>query len=240
MIEQTYPGPEDHRQHFVCLLPAFRDPRYLRVNGAPVFMVYRPLDVPDRRATLDLWRSMAREAGLPGIHFLAEHSDPMWDPRAEGYDAFVNMRALERRRSWAPWSQPLTKVKTKILDIRRRPTVLDYADLADYVVPQVASDLAIPCVLPNWDNTPRSGWKGLVMHGSTPELFGQQLDRALERCATRQTPDPLLFIKSWNEWAEGNCLEPGRLHGHGYLKVLKARLEQARESYPADRQRGGR
>ena len=224
LIEQTYPGPDDHRKHFECLLPAFRDPRYLRVNGCPVFMVFRPLELPDTRATLDLWRAMARAAGLPGMHFLAQHWDPMWDPRPHGYDAFVNASAFKRRRSWVPWSQPLTKLKNKLMDLRRRPTVVSYADLIDHLVPDTASDLAIPCVLPNWDNTPRSSWKGLVMQGSTPELFGRQLDKALKRCAQSPAPDKLLFIKSWNEWAEGNHLEPGRQHGHGYLEVLKSRL----------------
>lgn len=227
LIEQTYPGPEDHQRHFESLLPAFRDPRYLRVDGAPVFMVYKPLDIPGGRTTLDRWRAMAREAGLPGIYFLAEYFDPMWDPLTEGFDAFVNMRPLQRRRSWVPWNQPLTKVKTKLLDMRQRPTVLNYADLADHMVPKVASNWAIPCVLPNWDNTPRSGWKGLVFEGSTPDLFGRVLDRALVRCASRKAKDNFLFVKSWNEWAEGNFLEPSRAFGHGYLEMMRDRMHAA-------------
>ena len=227
LVEQTYPGPDDHRRHFESLLPAFLDPRYLKVDGAPVFMVYRPLELPDSRATLDLWRAMAREAGLPGMYFLAQFWDPQWDAQAHGFDAFMNMRSIARRRQWAPWSQPVEKFRGKLLDIRRRPTVLRYADMLDYFVPDTASDRAIPCVLPNWDNTPRSGWKGLVLEGSTPALFGCQVDRALVRCAARKAPDNLLFVKSWNEWAEGNCLEPSRAFGHGYLEALRDRLNAA-------------
>lgn len=225
LIDQTYPGRADHQAHFEnALLPAFQDTRYLRVNGKPVFMVYRAQDLPECNQTLQLWRDMARAAGLPGLYLLGDHSDPFWDAEALGFDAFVNARSIQRRRDWVPWSQPVAKLRGRALDLLGRPTIVDYASQIDYFVPQVASPLAIPCVLPNWDNTPRSGARGFVLRGSTPELFGQQIERALERAPGRQAPDNLLFVKSWNEWAEGNHLEPGRRFGRAYLEVLRAKL----------------
>jgi len=224
LVEQKYPGLDDEAAHFEVLLPAFRDRRYLKVDGRPVFMIYQPEDLPDGPKGLERWRAMARDAGLPGLYLIAEHDDPYWDCRANGYYAFVNMRHLRRRRRWVPWSRPVEKLMGKWLDLTRRPTVKAYADLIDYFVPEAASPLAIPCVLPRWDNTPRSGYRGLVLEGATPERFGHQLDRALRRCRQRQANDNLLFVKSWNEWAEGNCLEPSRLYGHGYLEVIRDRL----------------
>ena len=222
LIEQLYPGRADHERHFrEALLPAFLDPRYLRVNGKPVFMVYRAQDLPDCRQTLQLWRDMAQAAGLPGLYLLADHGDPFWDAAALGFDAFVNARPIQRRRDWVPWTQPLAKLRGRALDWLGRPTIEDYASRVDYFVPEHASPSAIPCVLPNWDNTPRSGARGFVLQGSTPALFGLQLKRALQRVRQRRSEDQLLFVKSWNEWAEGNHLEPGRRFGHSYLETLR-------------------
>ncbi len=231
LIEQRYPGREDEEQHFEVLLRAFQDPRYLRVQGKPVFMVYRPLDLPDAKTTLEHWRMLARRAGLPGLYLLGVSHDPEWDCRRLGFDAFLNMRGLQRRRSWLPWSQPRAKIRNKLMDKLGRPTVVDYAGQLDYFVPPKASNDAIPCVLPNWDNTPRSGARGTVLEGATPEKFALQMQRGLERVSARDAEDDLLFIKSWNEWAEGNFLEPGRRYGHAFLEVVRDSLAR----YRADR-----
>lgn len=229
LAEQRYPGREDHERHFQTLLPAFQDPRYLRVDGKPAFMVYDPRDLPDSLAVTSLWREMAIKAGLPGLYLIGEASNPHWPARQLGFDAFVNMRALERRRQWVPWRRPIAKLSGKALDLLGRPTVRRYDRLASYFVPSDASQDAIPCVLPGWDNTPRSGARGLVLEGGTPEAFAQQLERAFDRCDARQGADNLLFVKSWNEWAEGNHLEPGRRYGYGHLQVLRDGL---RKRYP--------
>src|SRR3990170_1056122 len=89
LIEQTYPGIEDHRQHFETLLSAFHDKRYLKVEGKPLFVVYSPMDLPDSPRVMELWRELAVRAGLPGLFFVAEHWDPEWDPKPYGYDAVV-------------------------------------------------------------------------------------------------------------------------------------------------------
>ena len=70
LIEQTYPGEADDRAHFTMLLPAFRDRRYIRVNGKPLLAIYQPLRLPDPAAFNQLWQLMAKEAGLPGLHII--------------------------------------------------------------------------------------------------------------------------------------------------------------------------
>ena len=79
-----------------------------------------------------------------------------------------------------------------------------------------------PSVVPNWDNTPRAGYNGVILHGSTPELFGGHVREVLASVAHRAADERIVFIKSWNEWAEGNYLEPDLRHGHGYLDALRA------------------
>ena len=78
--------------------------------------------------------------------------------------------------------------------------------------------------MPNWDNTPRSGSNGLVLHNSTPELFRRQLKKAIAIAKDVNSDKNIIFIKSWNEWAEGNYLEPDRRFGMGYLEVIREEL----------------
>lgn len=86
--------------------------------------------------------------------------------------------------------------------------------------------MSFPCVIPNWDNTPRSGKKGRVLHGSTPSQFRLHVRRAVEQLQARPFEHRILVVKSWNEWGEGNHLEPDLRFGHQYLQVLKEELYQ--------------
>lgn len=79
----------------------------------------------------------------------------------------------------------------------------------------------LPSVLPNWDNTPRSGPRGVVFEGATPALFEQYLRKALSRVQGRPRETSIIFLKAWNEWAEGNYVEPDARYGHGYLDAIR-------------------
>jgi hypothetical protein len=78
-----------------------------------------------------------------------------------------------------------------------------------------------PSAIPNWDNTPRSGHRGVVLHESTPELFKIHLNDVVSLVRGRPRERRLVFVKSWNEWAEGNYLEPDQRYGHAYLQVVR-------------------
>lgn len=221
LIEQTYPGESDERMHFECLLPAFRDPRYLRINNKPVFMVYQPESLPHSRTFISRWKRWAIESGLDGLYFTAEHADPFWDSAKYGFDSFVNVPEIPRRKKRISWRKPWLKIKNRYLDFMGYPSRIDYRTLKNHVVPKDASPMAIPCVLPNWDNTPRSGSRGVVFENATPDLFEELLFRAFNRAPSQEGGERLVFIKSWNEWAEGNVLEPSMYHGRSYLEALR-------------------
>lgn len=225
LMEQTYPGPADEQAHFRFLLEAFTDNRYLLVNGKPVFYIFRPEQLPDPAAFVDRWQTMASKAGFPGLYLLAEVSDLIGDgPRytaieAAGFDAGVYVRIPANT----------TVVDRLKMRFRRKvfggPEVYSLAEFLPHPPSSLRSPLH-PCVYPNWDSTPRSGRRGIVITGTSPEAFGRHVQEGLQRTLRFRPDERLLFVKSWNEWAEGNYLEPDRVHGLRYLEVLASRLAQ--------------
>ena len=225
LIEQTYPGARDYESHFGFLLKAFRDPRYLRVEGKPVYVVHRPLDIPDVRRVMELFRSLAAAAGLEGLHLVGVTPHQVWDPKQYGLDALVVQR-MPALNGHVPWRYPSAKLKAKLRG--NRLTVLRYADwLGHLITPHTARREYYPCLLPNWDNTPRSGMNGLVLEGSTPGLFRRHVREAVTKVREKPWQHRLVFLKSWNEWAEGNHVEPDARFGRGYLEALRAELSAA-------------
>lgn len=242
LVEQTYPGPDDHERHFHALLPAFHDARYLRVHGKPLFAVFRPKQLPATEAYIAQWQDLARRNGLPGIHFVAHLFDHELDfPwRTTGYDGAVTTNELKvmRRRLWQIAAERRRRhglldaaqgtgrlVAHRILQrlLRWPGGVHYYRDAMLFFKSQEALDQGCyPSVVPGWDNTPRAGPKGIVLHGACPELFAEHLRDILAAVAHRPAEDRLVFVKSWNEWAEGNYLEPDRRFGHAYLDAVRS------------------
>ncbi|PWG61709.1 glycosyltransferase WbsX family protein [Spiribacter halobius] len=229
LIEQVYPGMDDHAAHFDYLLRAFEDPRYIRVDGRPLFLIYKPDDIPDLERVVSYWRYRARAAGLGGLHLVGiSHRSERWDPRERGLDACA-MQALPVINGRIPRRHPLTKLKAWLKGAEAKLSIYDYARVLGSLLRQRSVDFDdYPIALPNWDNTPRSGWRGLVLQGSTPELFRQHFRDAVARVADRDPEKRLVFIKAWNEWAEGNHLEPDLRYGHGYLEAIRAELVAGR------------
>ncbi len=222
LIEQTYPGMNDHKAHFYWLLNAFTDHRYITVDGKPIFLIYRPDDIPEIHKVADFWRELAIKSGLKGLHLVGiSHWSPMWNPQARGLDAFILQR-LPLRNGYIHWQFPL--IKLRMLTSRRKYdiSIYSYEKVMGFLLQKNKTDfLDYPCVLPNWDNTPRCGLDGLVLHGSTPELFRIHLRMALEKIGDYPPEHRIIFLKAWNEWAEGNHIEPDLRFGHGYLEVIK-------------------
>jgi hypothetical protein len=222
LMEQTYPGSTDYEAHFNELLKAFKDKRYLRVEGKPLFIIYKPKDVPNVSEVARLFRQMAVQSGLPGLYLVGVAHLADWDPKAHGFDAVVQQN-LPGLKSRVPWRYPLLKLKAKLGG--HRLTIYDYKELVDTFVPDKTRELEyLPCLIPGWDNTPRSGMNGLVMQGATPELFRRSVRQALHNVAGKPPEHRLVFLKSWNEWAEGNHMEPDLRDGHSYLDALHAEI----------------
>lgn len=228
LIEQTYPGMADHDAHFDWLLAAFRDRRYITVDGKPVLLIYDAPDIPDVKRVMDHWRERALRAGLPGLYLVGVAFRALgWDPRTCGLDAST-WQPLPQKDGHIPWRYPHVKMRMKLARGKYRFTVYDYREVLDSLLRRRKPDwVDHPTVLPNWDNTPRSGLNGMVLHEATPELFRIHLRRALDMCADLPAERRLVFVKAWNEWAEGNHLEPDQRFGHGFLEVVRDEVRRA-------------
>jgi len=225
LMEQTYPGREDEERHFRLVEEAFRDPRYLKVDGRPIFYVYKPRRIPECRRFVEHWQNLAVKAGLDGIYFIGEDvyidKDP-WDFRANGFDAVVpNSPGVAFLRLAKKRFLPRYLVPRLIHKILGHPVRFKYQDFIEHNQVEPGHDDFYPSVVPNWDNTPRVGRRGFVLTHPSRELFRRQLQYAVRQVQDRREDRRIVFLKSWNEWAEGNYLEPDLRHGKSYLEVCR-------------------
>jgi hypothetical protein len=226
LIEQTYPGRQDYIAHFHAVLPAFQDPRYVTVDGKPLFYVYAPREMPNALEFTDLWRELAVKAGLKGLYLVGEGSVAA-RMRKNGFDAGVETNHFPPLRTWRPWSTPVARLRWewhKRAGRLAKPTIYRYEDVWETFVKQVGPSPHVEqhaCLLPGWDNTPRSGRGGLVLRDSTPELFRRQVQNVVSLGAQEPLEHRVVLLKSWNEWAEGNYVEPDLRFGRGYLEVVR-------------------
>jgi len=220
LMEQRYPGIEDIKNHFYHLLPAFKDDRYIKVDGKPFFIVYDVKDLPDPAAFAKLFNELAVENGLKGIHLVGGNifTDD-WDPLSMGFNAKVTNG----------FNAALKKIQARDFSFRDRIIAklggskinkIDHIEVVKEMDFSYKKNM-YPLVVPNWDNTPRSGKRGYIFNNSTPQLFATQLKKSAEWLKKTRDEEKFIFIKSWNEWAEGNYLEPDTRYGFRFLEEVK-------------------
>lgn len=222
LIEQTYPGDEDYIRHFYALLPAFKDTRYIRIRKKPLFGVYAAKDLPDPAHFIALWNELACKEGLEGIHFTAIGFTPSDASRLlkQGFNSVLYDTMFKKELS-----RYFSVLMHKVF---RLPILIDYRYYTRLVLENIkVSPRLFPCIIPNFDHTPRSGRRGNVMYNSTPGKWRLLLDRLFLLLADKDPEENVVFIKSWNEWGEGNYLEPDLKFGNAYLEELRAALDKA-------------
>ena len=227
LMEQLYPGDADYELHFRTLLPAFRDSRYIRVDGKPLFMVYNPDELPDAPHFIALWQRLAQAEGLPGIHFVGQtdHASEIDRLRSLGFDAVNVVRLFDFFRKDFSFVE---KAWMKLMRIGfGRGRIVDYARAARFFTGvEDRREDCYPTLIPNWDHSPRSGRKGHILVRSTPAKFRTHVEATLRNLAGKPEEHRVVFLKSWNEWAEGNYMEPDLRFGRGYLEALQAALNR--------------
>lgn len=158
--------------------------------------------------TMSKFREFADKAGLPRLHLVGRHPNPGWDPALHGFDA-VNNAQMPQLRAWVSKRQPAKWISRHFDEFMGRPITHSYREAVDILRPiNTQGRLSYPNAIPNWDNSPCSGKNGLVITDSTPELWREHLEHVVESISHREDEHRIFFIKSRNEWAEGNHLEP--------------------------------
>ncbi|AHF15581.1 glycoside hydrolase family 99-like domain-containing protein [Niabella soli] len=228
LIKQEYPEG-DIQQHFDYLIKLFEDPRYIRVNDCPLFIIYDGVGLPDPKAYLTSLRNEALKRGLKGLYIVASNINPDgWDSIATGFDGRISFAYnkvkydLIRKERKRLFYKVLRTMSSSLFGKQYQKVVrIDQREIVDRILFENNKGTVFPMVLPNWDNTPRSGKNGVVITNTTPELFRLQLLKAIDFLKEKQSSEQFLVIKSWNEWAEGNYVEPDAVNGYAYLNVIK-------------------
>lgn len=220
LIGQNH-SPEDDLAFIADLAPYLRDARYIRIDGKPLVMVYRPRLLPDPQATAERWRVWCRENGIGEIYLAYTQSFESEDPRDYGFDAAIE---------FPPNNASPTVLTDQIKDLDPEFTGIVY-DWNSYVdrsrdYPQPDYRL-IRSVCPAWDNTARRKKGGAIFLNSTPEEYSRWLGNAVTRTMLdAPTPDErIIFCNAWNEWAEGAHLEPDTRFGYAWLETTRDALD---------------
>ncbi len=227
LIAQSY-SQRDVTAHFTTLLLAFKDERYIKINNKPLFLIYRASRLPNASQTFADWRTQARNAGLDGLYlcnvecFSEEHG---LAPQL-GLDAAVEFAPDWGRLPKPQGNSTLHRWASKIgigNPAALGHNIFDYDRLMKNMLekPDVPY-IRYRCVTPSWDNTARRQEGATILEGSTPDKYQFWLEAVINRFVPPSPTENFVFINAWNEWAEGNHLEPCARWGKSYLCATRA------------------
>lgn len=228
LIEQSYLGLDDVEKQFNYLLPMFKDDRYYKINGKLVFSIYKAIDVPYIKEYCELFDKLASSHGLPGFYYISnvQEKSLLDHPANQLMDA--NFLCLQRSAFGSDFE---IGVRRHLSLMFRFPfQVVSYKKAISRMLDEKHKEnRIIPVILPNWDHSPRLGYNGTVYHRATPKLWKELLVNTMRMISGKPEGEQIIMIKSWNEWAEGNYLEPDLKYGLGYLEAIKEALDEVNE-----------
>jgi len=226
LMEQRYLGVSDYESHFYEMLPAFKDKRYIKVNEKLLFGLFAPLDMPNISLFKETWNRLAVKNGLKGFSFFGYMPSPSKSSQVKKIAEELDYVVLDYYADAITSKDIFIKRCMKWFNahVLHRPYIGKYFEYINYVINHTNDNKEeLPCLLPNYDHTPRSGKRGLILHKATPELFAKLLEGIFQK--REIVDDNIIFIKAWNEWGEGNYLEPDLKYGKGYLEAIRKTTE---------------
>lgn len=236
LMPQEYGDESDWRKHFECLLKSFRDPRYIRVDGKPMLLIYRSASIDSAEPMLNLWRQLAERAGLPGLHVVSMLTAFAVDTRTAIFDAFAEFEPAytqtRRRPFWwrkrERFYRKSYKWRVRLFGQAGAPTSsYDYASVWRTIARRELPSHTYPGAFVDWDNTPRRGLeRGIVMRNFSTAAFRSSFCAQLRKASDAGAP--FLFINAWNEWAEGAYLEPDEARGTFFLDTIRDAVAEIR------------
>ncbi len=241
-----YPGIDDYMAHFQYVLPAFKDRRYITVDDKPIFSIFDPYHFADVARFISCWRELAERNGLPGIHFSAMINNtttiqrdkegrtvrviPNLESSAEVFNSILSLgfdsitsygKARGEMMALGKYKRTLSKFAHKHISFLPALKYNYPQVVKNFFAPEDRWENVFPVILPQWDRTPRAGISEGIYVNATPENFRKHVVDALKVVAGKEDEHKIIFMKSWNEWGEGNYVEPDLRYGHGFLDVLQ-------------------
>ena len=236
IMEQDYGNEEDWEKHFQYLLGFFKDDRYIKYGGKPVFAIYKPEEIEALNKMIDYWQERARESGFNGLLIARQHPNSIKmqefdDSRIDYSIKFEPSMAgqyLDRKKesSFKKIQKKICRCISKLTNTENeseKPHLLDYDEYWKTILNnEPFSKKFINGGFVSWDNTARKK-NGFVFNGSNPDKFEYYFTLLLKK----ESALNLVFINAWNEWAEGAYLEPDEKYGYAYLEALKKAKDNA-------------
>ena len=247
LIEQRYGREDEWKKHFEYFLPFFQDSRYIQEDNKPLLVIYRPELIDCLNEMLDYWNELAIKNGFDGINFAYQHisfalsskyDDSRFKYAIEYHpncartlkDMEHNASAKRIKKGIVTWVEKhfginLQEKKKQMQGLGH----FDYDEVWEYILSmKPRNDKCVPGAFVDWDNTPRRNKTGYVADGASPEKFEKYLTKQIINAKQNYKKD-MMFIFSWNEWAEGGYLEPDTKNKYGYLEAIYEALEKTNE-----------
>lgn len=237
LLEQLYPGDQDIINHFYYLLPMFKDSRYYKIDERLVFVLYDCVSFPDFDRFKSIWNRLAEDNGLPRFYFIG-YTSQVKMVESDIFNTFDGVvlsliMSVDNRKKYSKFQSLIKIIKSRVSEFFNYPLrVFKYEDAIPYLLDEVErKENVIPEILPNWDYTPRRGAGGLILKDAHPNLFKILTMKALELIKDKPKDKQIIFLKSWNEWGEGNYMEPDISIGKGYINVLNEAITEYQNKY---------
>ncbi len=251
LIQQTHiPKKERWKAHYDYLIKAWTDPRAIKVDDKPVFIIYRPQRIDKIDDMLTYWRELAIKDGLPGLYFIFQKQYELPNNNClKLFDALFQFQPFEAVASptfnknsirHSPLFKLVRSLPERYQDILRglrakfvrELTFHDYNEVWREIV-EIRSEgqlTTFPGAYVDWDNTSRYKKRATIFREATPENFLRWFTKLVGSMPERKLPENFIFINAWNEWSEGTYLEPDEKYEYAYLEAVKNALSnQAKE-----------
>jgi hypothetical protein len=228
-MPQRYGGKDDWVAHYRYLEKAFSDPRYIRLDGCPVILIYRSGSIADCEPMLDCWRELAVRSGFTGLHVVSMLTLFGRDDRSHLFDAYVEFEPFYTRAHLPTRLKVVDKLANGASRLCWRylgrgpfaPRSSDYRAMWRAIADRPVLPGQYPGAFVDWDNTPRRQLDAsLVMRNVDIDTFRTGFSRLYDKAS--RAGSPFIFINAWNEWAEGTYLEPDEEHGTAYLDAIRS------------------
>jgi Glycosyltransferase WbsX len=247
LIQQTHlPTKESWKRHYDYLIKAWNDPRAIKVDGKPVFIIYRPLRIEKINDMLSYWRELAIQNGLQGLYFIFQKQYESPKRKClESFDAIFQFQPFEAINSptiddlslrYSPIVKMFRLLPEHIQEVlrgfrtrhaKKRLRFQDYDRVWQHIV-EIRPDQTLttyPGAFVDWDNSSRYKNRAILFRGASPVSFEKWFGKLVETMSQRNLPENFIFLNAWNEWSEGTYLEPDEKYGYQYLEAVKRALK---------------